>query len=82
MGDLGHERVVVDPDDADRDEADRVRGVAGPDDEQLLRNTPLAQRHVEDEQGRRDREDSVAERFQACGAHRVNSNARFGRSVR
>ena len=67
-GDALEDVVVVDPDDADDDEAHDVRGVRGP----LVREVTsevarlrVGDAHLDDEQRDGDREDAVAERFES-----------------
>ena len=74
-GDQADEVVVVRPDDADRDEADRVAEVARPQrakrgDQALRVGQDLGRRDpdLEDEQGDRDREDAVAECLESLRA--------------
>ena len=65
-------RVVVDPDDPDREERDRVRDVARPLRSQFPRQVPRARvRHVDvkHEERDRDREHAVGEGLQAGRAH-------------
>jgi hypothetical protein len=72
--DLLHERMVIDPDDADREEAHRVGHVRGPDLEETVpevgRVLPDLRIDVQDQQGRGDREDAVGERLQPTRPHR------------
>ena len=72
MGELVHHGVVIGPDDPDRDEADRVRGVARPDAKELLAERVAAHREVEDQERRGKGEDPVRERLQPVLGHGVN----------
>ena len=68
--------VMVDPHDADRDEAEAVRRVARPDVQQLVAEVRSRGVEVEDEQRRRNGEDAVAERQESrCRHGRVMRSA-------
>src|SRR3989475_12923792 len=74
---LAHDRVVVHPDEPDREEADRVSDVGRPDVQQPgaqvgMRRADLGV-HVEDEKRRGDSEHAVRERLQPARGH-----ARYG----
>ncbi len=75
LADLIHQRVMVHPDDADRQEADGVPDVRGPDVQQLSREaSPAAfdlRVDVEDEQRRSDCNDTVSEGLQPTATHRA-----------
>ena len=67
---------MVNPDYADGQEADHVGSVGGPPLEQRLRKTSrldVRDFQFEDEEGRSDGEDTVAEGFGAVGVQRVSS---------
>ena len=64
------DRMVIDPDDSDREEADGVRGIRRPEPQQLAPELAVRRRrHGKDQQRDRDREHAVGECFQAPGRH-------------
>src|SRR5919109_790707 len=73
---MAEHRVVVDPHDPDRYEADRIRDVGGPEVEKHVAEVALCGRLVdadgEDQERDCDREDSVAECLRAPGLHAQN----------
>ena len=67
--------MVVDPDYADSKEAGHVGGVGGSVFEQRARKTSwldLRDLELQYEEGRRDSEDTIAERLSAASAHRAS----------
>jgi len=71
VGDLVHDLVVVGADDADRDEADRVGGVAGPDAQELrTQSMGLVDSDVEDQERGGEGEDPVGEGLDPVLWHR------------
>src|SRR5262249_49180947 len=75
--------VMVDPDDPDRDEARDVRQIGRPDAGELVTEVRTARRGNTDfeyEERRSDREDAVAEGFEARGTALVHVGLRHVRS--
>ena len=67
------QRVVIDPDDADREEAHEVSGIRGPEMQERATQIGRLSRHaqLEHEQRSRDREDAVTECFEPTRPHRA-----------
>ncbi len=74
LGEVLEQRVMVDPDDADGGEADRVGGEGGPViaklvSQRLVTGTRSGHRQVQGQQGDGHGEDAVAERLEPSAVH-------------
>jgi len=76
--DLSEDGVVVDPDDADREEADGVSDVTGPVLKQPGSKFAWSYPNVQDEQGCRNSEDAIAEGLEPRGGDRRRRGGTIG----
>src|SRR5207245_10073893 len=82
-GDVVDQRMMVEPDDPDREETDQVADEYGPTVAQLLQQGPVAwpfDAEIERQQGDGHSKDAVTKRFEPSPGHLIKGGPRLAES--